>query len=48
MNMYDIIHQVLNEWKLDPADLSQSFYTNKFDILTELIDDMIKRLNVDL
>ena len=48
MNMHDIIDQVLNEWKLDPADLSRSFYTNVFDILTELIDDMIQRLNLDL
>ena len=47
MNMYDIIHQVLNEWKLDPADLSRSFYTNVFDILTELLDDdMINKLNI--
>ena len=48
MNMDDIIDHVLNEWKLDPADLSRSFYTNVFDILTELIDDMIQRLNLDL
>ena len=47
MNMNDIIDQVLNEWKLDPADLSRSFYTNVFDILTELIDDMIKGLHLD-
>ena len=48
MNINDIIDQVLNEWKLDPADISRSFYTNVFDILTELIDNTIEGLKVNI
>ena len=46
MNMDNLIDQILNEWKLHPADLSTSFYTTAFDIVTELIDDRMKILNI--